>query len=88
VTTLPAHLALILRALPGDEVALEHAYGRSSPRICTRRSSAAATPNAATGSWTPALAITAQADGLALVPTGADELPAGTEVAYLRLQRF
>jgi len=41
-----------------------------------------------TGSCTPALAITAQADGLTLIPTGADELPAGTEVAYLRLQRF
>jgi len=56
--------------------------------ICARRSSAAATSNAVTGSCTPALAITAQADGLTLIPTGADELPAGTEVAYLRLQRF
>ena len=42
--------------------------------ICARRSSAAATSNAVTGSCTPALAITAQADGLTLIPTGADEL--------------
>ncbi len=27
-------------------------------------------------------------DALALIPTGAGELPAGTEVAYLPLQRF
>jgi molybdopterin molybdotransferase len=30
----------------------------------------------------------AQADGLARIPTGADELPAGSEVAYLPLHRF
>ena len=34
------------------------------------------------------IAITAQADGLALIPAGAGELPVGTEVAYLPLQRF
>jgi molybdopterin molybdotransferase len=34
------------------------------------------------------IAITAQADGLALIPAGGGELPAGTEVAYLPLQRF
>ena len=27
-------------------------------------------------------------NGLALIPAGAGELPAGTEVAYLPLQRF
>jgi molybdopterin molybdotransferase len=34
------------------------------------------------------IAITAQADGLARIPSGAGELPAGSEVAYLPLHRF
>jgi len=34
------------------------------------------------------IAITAQADGLALIPSGTGELPLGTEVGYLPLHRF
>jgi molybdopterin molybdotransferase len=34
------------------------------------------------------IAITAQADALALIPAGSGELPAGTEVAYLSIQDF
>jgi len=34
------------------------------------------------------IAITAQADGLALIPSGTGELPPGTEVGYLPLHRF
>lgn len=34
------------------------------------------------------IAITAQADALALIPAGTGELPAGTEVAYLPIHQF
>jgi molybdopterin molybdotransferase len=34
------------------------------------------------------IAITAQADGLALIPAGTGELPSGSEVCYLPLHRF
>jgi molybdopterin molybdotransferase len=33
------------------------------------------------------ITVTAQADALAWIPTGGDELPAGTDIAYLPLQR-
>ncbi len=38
-----------------------------------------------TGQESHQIAITAQADGLAWIPAGAGELPAGTEVSYLAL---